>query len=450
MNLAFKLAASSLVLGTVMLANPASGRKIESVSPITKTDEQAAKLAAQAEDALKERDATKALIFAEGAVEYSPADAGHRALLGQAYMLAGRFASAATTFRDALALDPAHGRAALGLALAETALGRLDSARDALAQAKGNVADADYGLALALAGDVAGGVTVLEFAARSEGATSKTRQNLALAYAMAGRWKESQIVAAQDVPADQLLERMMKWAQFARPQVASDQVASLLGVHPAVDPGQPQRLALLPAAPEPVALAATVEQPVVEAPVAAPPLVVASAEPTAVMATAPEASIPVIKPVAPVIAPKTYAVAPAFATKPEPMIRKVSLPASKPKAVRQVVAVRPKPARVVKPGNFVVQLGAFSSARGVEAAWTKVNARSRYLGSYTPSSTTFRSANRVTMYRLSVGGFATRAEAWKLCNEVKAKGGACFVRGTAGDAPMQWASRDKGTRIASR
>lgn len=451
MNLAFKLAASSLVLGTALFANPASA-KIEAASQIAKADKQAAKLAAKAEQALKERDSVKAVIFAEGAVEFSPSNAGHRALLGQAYMLAGRFASAATSFRDALALDPSQGRAALSLALAETALGRMDSARDALGQARGNVADADYGLALALAGDVTGGLAVLEYAARAEGATSRTRQNLALGYAMAGRWKESQIVAAQDVPADQLLERMMKWAKFARPQAASDQVASLLGVHPAADSGQPARLALLPAAPEPVAVAAVIDRPVAE--VALPPVVVASAEPVTVMAPAPEASIPVIKPVAPVVPPKAYVAAPAFNPAPvarlEPVMRKISLPASKPMPVMQIAAVRPKPARVAKPGNFVVQLGAFSSARAVEAAWTKVNGRSRHLGGYTPSSTIFRSANRATMYRLSVGGFTTRAEAWMLCNEVKAKGGACFVRGTAGDAPMQWASRDKAMRIASR
>lgn len=435
MNLGFKLAASSLLLGTAIIANPASSAKTEWDSPATKTDKQAARLAVKAEEALKDRDAVKALQFAEGAVEFSPGNASHRALLGQAYLLAGRFASAATSFRDALALDAGQGRAALSLALTETALGRRDSARDALEQAKGNVADADYGLALALTGDLAGGVAILESAARSEGATSKTRQNLALAYAMAGRWKESQIVAAQDVPADQVLERMMKWAQFARPQAASDQVAALLGVHLAVDSGQPQRLALLPAAPAPVAIAAAVEQPVVEAPVAPPSVAAASVEPVTVMAYAPEA-------------------APAFAAasvaKPEPVLRPINLPAAKPKPVMQIAAVRPKPARAARTGNFVVQLGAFSSARGVEAAWTKLNARTRQLGGYTPSRTTFRSASKATIYRLSVGGFATRAEAWKLCNEVKAKSGACFVRGTAGDAPMQWASRDKGTRFALR
>lgn len=453
MNLAFKLAASSFVLGTAMLAYPATGAKIEMAAPLAKADKQAAKLAGKAEDALKQRDAVKALQFAESAVEFSPSDTDHRALLGQAYMFSGRFASAATTFRDALALNPHHGRAALSLGLAEIALGRLDSARDALEQARGNVADADYGLALALAGDVTGGVTILETAARSEDATSKTRQNLALAYAMAGRWKESQVVASQDVPADQLLERMMKWAQFARPQAASDQVASLLGVHPAVDPGQPQRLALLPATPEPVATAAVVEQP-------APAEFVAAVEPSAEPVQAGGETLAVTQPAAPVVAevapaietPVTPAAESAFAAPvamPVTAIRKVSLPASTPKPVMQIAAVRPKSARIAKPGNFVVQLGAFSNARGVEAAWTKFNVRSRHLGGYAPSSSSFRSAN-ATVYRLSVGSFATRAQAWKLCNELKVKGGACFVRGTAGDAPMQWASRDKGTRFASR
>lgn len=448
MNLGFKLATSSLLLGTAMIANPASSAKIEA-SPATKTDRQAAKFAQKAEEALKNGDAVKALQFAEGAVEFSPGNASHRALLGQAYLLAGRFISAATSFRDALALDPGQGRAALSLALVETALGRRDSARDVLEQAKGNVAAADYGLALALAGDIAGGVAILESAARAEGATSKTRQNLALAYAMAGRWKESHIVAGQDLPADQLLERMMKWAQFVRPRAASDQVAALLGVNPVVDPGQPQRLALLPAAPDPVAVAAVVEQPVDQVPVAPQSAIVASAEPVNIIASAPEASLPVIRPAAPVIqAPKTYAAAPV--AKPASVLRMISLPPSKPAPVMQIAAVRLKPARAGKTGNFVVQLGAFSSARGIEAAWTKLNARTRQLGSYTPSSATLRSAKNATVYRLSVGGFATRAEAWKLCNEVKAKGGACFVRGTAGDAPMQWASRDKGARFASR
>jgi cell division septation protein DedD len=55
-----------------------------------------------------------------------------------------------------------------------------------------------------------------------------------------------------------------------------------------------------------------------------------------------------------------------------------------------------------------------------------------------------------TVHRLSVGGFATREEARNLCNQVKASGGDCFVRGVAGDAPVRWASAHKGIKLASR
>src|SRR5690606_32736039 len=44
---------------------------------------------------------------------------------------------------------------------------------------------------------------------------------------------------------DMVSKRIMEWAQFARPASASDQVASLLGVTPVADPGQPVRLALV-------------------------------------------------------------------------------------------------------------------------------------------------------------------------------------------------------------
>jgi thioredoxin-like negative regulator of GroEL len=80
-------------------------------------------------------------------------------------MKAGRFASAEQSFRDAITLDPAPGRTMLNLALAEIALGRKEAAQSTLAQARGAVADADYGLALALAGDTKGAVAVLEGAA---------------------------------------------------------------------------------------------------------------------------------------------------------------------------------------------------------------------------------------------------------------------------------------------
>jgi Flp pilus assembly protein TadD len=454
MNRLLKLAVSSMVLGAALMGNASAVAPV-SASAIAKAERQASKIAAKASEALKARDGAKAVALAESAVTLDPRNADHRALLGQAYLLSGRFASAATSFRDALTLNPAHGRAALNLALAEIAYGRTDSAKIALEQARLFVPAADYGLALALAGDKEAAVTVLEAAARGDGATPKTRQNLALAYALAGRWKDAQVTAAQDVPPDEMLDRMTKWAQFAKPQATSDQVAWLLGVKPVIDPGQPAQLALAPApvAPEPVAVAAVepVAQPVVVAPVAEP-AVVAGVEPVAPV----EAPVETAAVAAVMEAPKERAAQSIFFAeakpKPAPLIRKIDLPASKPASLLRVAAVARPKARPLsaKPGNFVVQLGAFSSASRVEAAWSKYSTRTRRLSGYAPVSTTFRPTSNATVHRLSVGGFATRNEARALCNQIKASGGACFVRGTAGDAPMQFASRAKPAQLASR
>lgn len=420
MNTLLKIAASSLVLGMTLVAtSPGSASFAATPSTAAKAERQAARLAERAGDRLKARDGVKAVTLAESAVALSPRNADHRAILGQAYLQAGRFASAATAFRDALILNPTHGRAALSLALAEIAQGRTDSAKDALAQARDFVPASDYGLALALAGERDAAVAILESAAREEGATPKTRQNLALAYALAGRWRDSYVTAAQDVPSMELPARMSKWAQFASPQAVPDQVASLLGVAPVIDPGQPQQLALAPIVREPVAVASAPAPQPVPAPIVEP--IIVMAEPVVPALSAPAA-----------------------------ILRKVDLPAAKPVPLVRVAPVRPKPQP--RSGNYVVQLGAFSSAARVEAAWDRYSSRTHRLSGYAPARTTFRSMGNATFYRLSVGGFATRSDAWALCGQIKASGGQCFVRGSAGDAPMQFAARaaTKPTRLASR
>jgi hypothetical protein len=46
-----------------------------------------------------------------------------------------------------------------------------------------------------------------------------------------------------------------------------------------------------------------------------------------------------------------------------------------------------------------------------------------------------------TFYRLSVKGFGSIGEANSLCSSIRRGGGTCFVRGTAGDRPVELASR---------
>ena len=65
--------------------------------------------AAKASKALGRHDGATAVRFAEQAVAARPQEAAYRALLGQAYLLAGRFGSARTALADSLSLSPGDG-----------------------------------------------------------------------------------------------------------------------------------------------------------------------------------------------------------------------------------------------------------------------------------------------------------------------------------------------------
>jgi len=429
-----KLAASALIVGTVGTATATE------VTP--KMMRASAKAADQAIAALKQRQQADAVRFAERAVLFNPADADNRALLGQAYLQAGRFSSAETAFSDALRLAPEHGRAALGLGLVQVALGKSDQALPTLASARGRVPDADLGLALSLAGDHAGGIALLEPAARAADATAKTRQNLALAYALAGRWSDAHVTAAQDVPANQLAQRMTEWAQFVRPSGTNQQLAKILNVKPVIDHGMPTELALLetkPVAPASTQLAAAEPIP---APVANP------VEPIQAPAPVVEASVPQPQ-IQPVEVPQSAPLLTAKPTKPYLVTAAAAIQTPNPAYVKPVAVKRAAAPRVASGGSFVVQLGAFSNQSRLEKGWSGFVSKASWLRGYAPVSTTFKNPDDGrALYRLAISGFTTRIEAVNLCRKVRERGGICFVRGRAGDAPVQWAKRDMPSKEA--
>lgn len=469
-----KIAASSLVLGTIVTPASASTYGHETSGP----QKAAAQAAQQATKLLAKRKFADAVEKAEVAVAAMPNIAEYRALLGQAYLSSGRFQSAETTLGDAISLDPANARAGLNLALAQIANARSDRALATLDIYRDRLSSADFGLALALAGDLSEATCVLENAVRAPEADARTRQNLALAYALSNRWREARIMAAQDLSGDALYGRMTEWAALAMPSSASQQVAGLLKVTPSADPGQPEQLALArrtdvqvalaapaPAKPEaPVAAPGDQPAPVFEV-AEAPTQAVAVAEPTAVPASdvaAAEptpASAPVVAlaepapaPVSvPAATPATPAATEMAAAKPAPLIRAASKPIKQVVVPASTVALA-QTARAFHPvqsGNYVVQLGAFSSASRSEVAWRGAVGRYRDLNSYTAATARVQ-VNNATLYRLSVSGFTSRAVAGQVCARIKAAGGECFVRAAAGDTPLQWASSGGGMRIASR
>lgn len=409
----------------------------------------------------------KAVIWAERAVALWPNDASTRFLLGRAYLANGRMTAAETSFADALALDPGFGRAALNLALMKASRGLNEDALSLLSQSRDRLDVADYGLALSLAGDIIGGASVLEDAARAPGANARIRQNLALSYALANRWAEARTVASQDLAADLVDARLASWAQLAHPNASWDQVAGVLGIRPVYDPGQPQALALDGST--------SVQSAMTEAPHPAPVAPERSAMARAEAAPAPVFDLPSVSSEA---APRqadvevaSVAQATRFGPRSEivqtlpkrsanaaPLLRAPSSAAKQavvPNAARtKLAAAKPSVApatsfRGAGSGRFVVQLGAYANSGTAEAAWYKTSAKIAGLDEHQPVSARVK-VKAGSFYRLSVSGFADRDAAGQVCAKVKANGGDCFVRSTAGDTPIMFARRAGGMKIAAR
>ncbi len=456
-----KLAASTFILSSAMVAGGTVGiANSQSTASMTKQEKIAIRAAQKSENYLAKQKFDKALVSAELAVSMRPDSAAYRALLGQAYLRTGRLQSAETAFHDSLSLQGGHGRVALNLALTQIANGKPSDGMATLDANRDAISASDYGLAIALAGDTPRGVSVLEDATRGPNADAKARQNLALAYAMDGKWANARVMAAQDLSPDMVDARMTQWASFVRPRAAWDQVASLMKITPAYDPGMPAQLALnvAPAVaavavvapvPEPVAIqqvaAITETQPVYETPVAA----AAAAEP--------EPQLPVFVPL-----PKIHAVhgaVPLIKSSHSPIKQAVvAAPKPAPSAAKpvKVAAVKPKTQPVVAgsfqtadSGRFVVQLGAFSNEGGAHAAWDGALKKTGEIGNYSAATARVQ-VKGASLYRLSVSGFTTREAAGQVCARVKSAGGACFVRSASGDAPLRWATTTSANKLAAR
>lgn len=466
---------------------------------------QARQLHDQASRALRQGDLAQATALMERAVAASPRDVGYRMLLADAYLRSGRFTSARATYAEAVELDPSNVRGALSVALIHIAQGRPAAAVGILDNIGSRAPAADVGLAYALAGQADRAVELLESAARSPMATARTRQNLALAYAFAGDWHRARAVAAQDISPSDVNERMAQWAQMARPGAGPTQVATLLGVSPGADRGRPIQVALGPTEPAvpgadavrvaqapapsraqfapaeavaPVEVAAADVRPA-EAPAFwAPPesyQAEALAEAPAVPAAAPAPRVVrvrphmvAVRPSAPVeqladdaelaVAAAAETSVPAFQPAPAPEPRRtfatprVPPPSAAPPRARRAAfiraaAVSPLPrssfriGEDVRPGNapVVVQLGAFRSEANAERGWQQVAARYG-LEDRRPLTTTYNHRGQ-TLHRVSISGFATTADAQRLCGQIREHDGVCFVRATAGDASIRWAAR---------
>ncbi len=403
----------------------------------TKVAPAAAVSAAKAEEALAQGRLQRAVTHAEAAVQAEPRNAAYRAMLGDAYLDAGRFASAAASFADAAELGDASARTALSLALSLTGAGRHAEAAALLNGREGEIATADLGLALALAGQPERGIHLMGNAIRQGENTPKMRQNLAYSYALAGKWREARVMAAQDVPADKIGDRIEEWSRMVQPQAWQLRMAALLDVPAHVaDAGQPVHLALAnhpsidQLGAEALAVAAVPELPDLAEwtpePIAAPvelPAVALSALAALAAAPAPVAFAP---PAPPVAAAPHEDFASAFA------------------ATVGVEAVRAASAPRVN-GTHRVQLGSFSSEEGARRAMAIYQRRHPELGGH-PLAISEAVVRGQRFWRVSAAGFG-QSDSRALCGQVRARGEGCLAH--AENRPLPGAV-DTGIRLARR
>ena len=401
-----------------------------------------------AQVALQKGQADKAIAHAEAAVLAEPRNPGYRALLGAAYLEAGRFQSAATSFGDALDLGNEDPRTVLSFALAKIALGDGKAAVQVLDDYAKLIDPADLGLAYALAGQPERGVHVLINAVRSsEEATPKQRQNLAYTYALAGNWRAARVMAAEDVPADLLDARLTEWATMAAPEHFQQRVAAMLQVTPRMDAGQPQRLALGNFPSQDVMVAEAAAQGEAPAPVlaeaapAAPQLAAATPRPSFDEAFA-----------APVAAAPANAGGVRFVSNPvvqqlRARAERTSTPRVAASAQRRMTGtLAAAPVASDKSANtHFVQLGSYDSKIEAERGWTVLKGKFPQLKDHDVVITE-AVVNGRTFWRVAAAGFGPTS-AKSICGTVKSAGRGCFAY--AASSPPAGAV-DRGVRLASR
>lgn len=398
--------------------------------------------AAKAEVALKKGNGDKAVQHAEAAVLAAPRDAYTRTLLGNAYLEAGRTVSAAQSFQDAIALGDTSPRTVISLALAQTGMGDRYGAIATLEKWEASLDAADFGLAIALAGQPERGVHVMGNAIRNGDNTPKMRQNLAYAYALAGQWQAARLMAAEDVPADQVGQRMSEWGATARPEQFQQRVANLLGVDLVADPGQPTMLALSnsptvemlaaettedgPSADAGTGFALASELPSVgAAPVAYDSGDAALADAGLDADAARFASSEVVQ-AAPV------------QTKPAPR-------AAQSQPARAATAPRSSARLTLAKGDYNIQLGSYFSMSDAQAAWSRFQAKYPELAGSERQITKAR-VNGKIYYRVAAAGMA-KTSARSMCSVVKGKGGGCIAYAASNPLP---GALNENVRVAAR
>ncbi len=464
-NTVIKLAVSTALISIPTTGCASFSSKQAGISKTAEASEKkAAKWAVKAEKYLSTGDVDKSVAFAEKAVEADFRNSSYRSILARGYIAQGRYVSAERTLQDVLDLGQSDPRTVISMALLRTSQGKTDSAISLLNSYRDILPAGDYGLALAVSGDTQKAVASLVESVKNSN-TSRVRQNLAMAYALNGQWREARIMASQDLTGTQVNENITKWAQLARPDAYQERVATLLGTKPIQDAGQPVRLALNSRGNPDVNLAslagndqelASEDQELAAigpAPVSLTDKIFGAKEddvkvavPAVQSTNIPASSADVSTPSADrfiVDKPSNVIKAPV-----QPVKVAVKKPAQVAKPAKLALAPQKTAARNISKNSYMVQLGAFSSVKNANAAWGRLTEEFNVLEPFRSTNTAVNSKGR-TLYRLSAMGFANKEAAVSICDRIKSKGGNCIVRVNSVGSPTRLASSQQ-AKIASR
>jgi hypothetical protein len=136
-----------------------------------------------------------------------------------------------------------------------------------------------------------------------------------------------------------------------------------------------------------------------------------------------------------------YAAAAESLVRPDPVVMPVASRAvrSMTTVAGRVLRAAPLPGKRSASGQYVVQIGSFSSAANAARAWksyeTKFGLRAEQ-----PVTMTLDHQGRL-LHRVAISGFGKRGDAAQACRVIQTRGGECFVRINAGDSAIDWAAR---------
>lgn len=122
-------------------------------------------------------------------------------LLGKIYLSSGRFSQALNNFSAALTLNPVNANIRSGQAITMAALGDVAGALASFGTASDPLILSNKALILAASDNPDAAVTILEALVRSDQATARVRQNLALSYLLQGEEAKAYQMARLDLDA---------------------------------------------------------------------------------------------------------------------------------------------------------------------------------------------------------------------------------------------------------